>query len=224
MWKTIKSKRRRRHQEDQQGQRDIVCDRCQRPMQPPGEGWNVVLDQGYATGYLCPDCQTPEENAAAETHDATHDYTTGHTDAEGRVRFAAKGAWHSVSAGTHGAIRKNQALHMVIHLEPPELQVAVGPQSDARLNEMFNTETCTEAVREALEREGARPGTRTIAYLVDRDMDSRDVWIVEDHAMAVDGTDSNLLLVVLPPDLDPHLLTAFAPEVADSMREAIGSA
>jgi hypothetical protein len=31
--------------------------------------WNATLRQGVVVGYLCPDCQTPEENAEAAIHE-----------------------------------------------------------------------------------------------------------------------------------------------------------
>ncbi|MER6304721.1 hypothetical protein [Streptomyces sp. NPDC001657] len=232
MWDAFKRKRRSRHPEPEEVEEggeveevekvtDIVCDRCKRPMQGEGDGWNVVLDKGYAIGYLCPDCQTGEENAEAEVHEATLDYSAGRVEEDGRVRWPAKGAWNSVSTGTHGAMRENKAIHMLVSLEPPVLRVAVGPQSDARLSGLFRTETCKKAVHEAMSSKGARPGTRDLAYLVDSGMDSTDVWVVEDHVRAVGGIDSHKLVVVYSPDIDPHLLDAFAPEYADSMRKAI---
>ncbi|BDM69926.1 hypothetical protein HEK616_34130 [Streptomyces nigrescens] len=223
MWDAIKRKRRTRHPEPEEVEEvaDIVCDRCKRPMRGGGDGWNAVFDEGYAIGYLCPDCQTAEENAEAEVHEATLDCSAGHVDEDGRVRWPVKGAWNGISTGTHGAMRENKAIHMLVSLEPPELRVAVGPQSDARLSGLFRTETCKKAVHEAMSSKGAQPGTRDLAYLVDSDMDSTDVWVVEDQAMAAGGNDSHKLVVIYSPDIDPHLLDAFAPEYADSMREAI---
>lgn len=64
------------------------CMRCGRRnrMQP---GWNVVMKGGKPVGLLCPDCQTPEENAEAEINMAT---TTYSRDAFGRIIGAAKEA------------------------------------------------------------------------------------------------------------------------------------
>ncbi|MCF3177299.1 hypothetical protein IPZ61_28785 [Streptomyces sioyaensis] len=200
---------------------DIVCDRCKRPLHGEGGGWNVVLDKGYASGHLCPDCQTAEENAEAEVHQATLDYSAGRVDEDGRVRWPVKGGCHSISVGGHGAMRENKAIHMLISVDPPVLRVAVGPQSDARLSKLFGNETCKKAVQEEMSRKGAQPGTRDLAYLVDSDMDSAGVWVVEDQEMAVGGVGSHKLLVIYSPDVDPHILEVFAPEYADSMREAI---
>lgn len=38
------------------------------------DGWNATVSRGVITGYLCPGCQTPDENAEAEIHEATLDY------------------------------------------------------------------------------------------------------------------------------------------------------
>jgi hypothetical protein len=60
----------------------IRCDRCQRSYQGSGE-WNAVLAAGVITGYLCPACQTTDENAEAVIYESTIDYTV---DSEGRYR------------------------------------------------------------------------------------------------------------------------------------------
>lgn len=56
----------------------IRCSRCGRRLRNPasqaGKGWNVEMKGGEARAYLCPDCQTPEENAEAEINEATLDY------------------------------------------------------------------------------------------------------------------------------------------------------
>jgi hypothetical protein len=38
------------------------------------ELWNIVVESGYITGLICPDCQTAEENTEAEINAATLDY------------------------------------------------------------------------------------------------------------------------------------------------------
>lgn len=48
-----------------------ACARCRRPMPVEMAGWNVVLKAHVATGYLCPQCQTAQENAEAEINCAT---------------------------------------------------------------------------------------------------------------------------------------------------------
>jgi hypothetical protein len=52
----------------------MICDRCGKfYADGPGE-WNVVVKKGRVQGYLCPACQTPEENTEAEINRATLDY------------------------------------------------------------------------------------------------------------------------------------------------------
>lgn len=54
----------------------IRCDRCRRRLRnlSVDTTWNVVLDQGHIEGYICPNCQTLEENTEAEINEATLDY------------------------------------------------------------------------------------------------------------------------------------------------------
>ncbi|WP_336879883.1 hypothetical protein [Rhodococcus globerulus] len=52
------------------------CRRCNRRYRGKGE-WNCVASRGVIVGYLCPRCQTPEENAEAEINFATTDYYAG---------------------------------------------------------------------------------------------------------------------------------------------------
>jgi hypothetical protein len=42
----------------------IRCDRCQRRYRGHDD-WNATVQSGVITGYLCPDCQTADENAEA---------------------------------------------------------------------------------------------------------------------------------------------------------------
>jgi len=51
------------------------------------QGWNTVLASGIITGFLCPSCQTPEENAEAEVNQAMLNYRV---DSFGRIRAEAK--------------------------------------------------------------------------------------------------------------------------------------
>lgn len=57
------------------------CERCGRRMRSSA-GWNMTLEAGVIVGYLCPGCQTPEENAEAEINEATLDYAV---DPFGRI-------------------------------------------------------------------------------------------------------------------------------------------
>jgi hypothetical protein len=62
----------------------IRCDRYGRRCRNPAfvtDEWNATLRQGVVVGYLCPDCQTPEENAEAAIHEAT---LVNGRDAQGR--------------------------------------------------------------------------------------------------------------------------------------------
>lgn len=67
----------------------IRCTRCARRLRN-ADGWNAIFRMGVLTGYLCPSCQTPEENAEAEINDATLDYSTMTVDAFGRARAKSK--------------------------------------------------------------------------------------------------------------------------------------
>lgn len=60
------------------------CTRCRRRMRSIA-GWNAVFRRGVAVGLLCPDCQTPEENAEAEINEAGLDYS--------RMRQLPDGRW-----------------------------------------------------------------------------------------------------------------------------------
>jgi hypothetical protein len=66
----------------------IRCDRCNRRLRKL-DGSNVIYDQGAIVGYLCPACQTPEENAEAEIKEATLSYFR---DSEGHVLARPKTA------------------------------------------------------------------------------------------------------------------------------------
>lgn len=51
----------------------VRCSRCNRRMRST-DGWNATMSRGVAVGYICPTCQTPEDNAEAEINEATLDY------------------------------------------------------------------------------------------------------------------------------------------------------
>jgi hypothetical protein len=51
----------------------MKCRRCDRKYKGRGE-WNAVFRRGVYVGLLCPDCQTPEENAEAAINQATLEY------------------------------------------------------------------------------------------------------------------------------------------------------
>jgi hypothetical protein len=63
----------------------IECIRCRRELGKieSAEGWNVIVEQGHSVGYVCPGCQTPEENAEAVIHESTLEH--GVDDRDRRV-------------------------------------------------------------------------------------------------------------------------------------------
>jgi hypothetical protein len=65
------------------------CSRCGRRWRNRQPDWNITFKDGVAVGFLCPTCQTPQENAEAEVNQATLDYGR---DALGRVTGRPKGA------------------------------------------------------------------------------------------------------------------------------------
>lgn len=66
----------------------IKCSRCNRTIRNENDlaAWNVVFDRGTLTGYLCPDCQTEDENLEARFKEITIDYSTMHQDSNGKWR------------------------------------------------------------------------------------------------------------------------------------------
>lgn len=71
------------------------CGRCRRrptAEQWTREAWNVTMADGVIIGFLCPDCQTAEENAEAEINEATLDYEHSGFDEGGRWSVPPKGA------------------------------------------------------------------------------------------------------------------------------------
>lgn len=44
----------------------VRCGRCRRRMRGLGGGWNADFIAGLIVGYICPDCQTPQEDLDAE--------------------------------------------------------------------------------------------------------------------------------------------------------------
>ncbi|UUE19877.1 hypothetical protein [Microbacterium sp. J1-1] len=68
----------------------ISCSRCRRKTKfKRSTGWNAAFIQGAVAGFICPTCQTPEENAEAEINEATLTYKI---DAFGRTIATTKGA------------------------------------------------------------------------------------------------------------------------------------
>jgi hypothetical protein len=68
----------------------VQCSRCKRrasQQQASADLWNMTFKQGVCVGHLCPNCQTPEENAEAEINAATTRYGV---DAFGRMLGSPK--------------------------------------------------------------------------------------------------------------------------------------
>ncbi|WP_103529559.1 hypothetical protein [Streptomyces sp. SM12] len=199
------------------------CTRCTRDFWEDADDasrWNTEFVQGHVVGYLCPECQTPEENAEAEVKAAMLDYTHTTPDADGRQKVAPVGGWHTVTALEHPLVREDKSVHLALAVESAELRVAVGPQSDARLHELFDG-PCATAVRTALEREQALPGQRSIIYNPMDGLGPDTVLLVEDHALCEDGEDRGELMLCFSPSLSPYLLAAFAPPVAETIRSVL---
>lgn len=70
----------------------LKCSRCGKRLRGVGDGWNATLSRGVVVGVLCPDCQTPDENAEAEINLATTDYGV---NAFGRLVGFPKGVDHA---------------------------------------------------------------------------------------------------------------------------------
>lgn len=110
------------------------CSRCTRAWWPGAsdeDRWNTVHKGGRLTVYLCPQCQTPEENAEAEVKAALIDYDHPATDSDGRVRLAPRGGWHSVAVGTHSVVQSDPAVHLALGIENTQLNIGVAAHTDA---------------------------------------------------------------------------------------------
>jgi hypothetical protein len=70
----------------------IRCDRCNRRYRKQDD-WNVIGDKGAIVGYLCPDCQTPDENAQAEFNAATLNYSRDSQGRDARAHYAPATRW-----------------------------------------------------------------------------------------------------------------------------------
>ena len=53
----------------------VRCQRCRRRLRNAA-GWNVIHIAGLEVGYLCPGCQTAEEDAEAAVNEVLVDYST----------------------------------------------------------------------------------------------------------------------------------------------------
>lgn len=69
----------------------VTCSRCgERALSSKAAGWNVTVKAGRPVGHICPNCQTPEENAEAEINHATIDYNRAKLNAVGQMSAPAK--------------------------------------------------------------------------------------------------------------------------------------
>jgi hypothetical protein len=59
------------------GTKIIRCKRCGK-RQRNNDGWNSEFIAGYLIGYLCPACQTPEEDIEAAVREVVDDYSGCH--------------------------------------------------------------------------------------------------------------------------------------------------
>ncbi|AOT57754.1 MULTISPECIES: ATP-binding protein [Streptomyces] len=91
-----------------------------------------------------------------------------------------------MTALAHPLVREGKTVHLTLAVESAELRIAVGPQSDTRLHELFE-EPCATVVRTALEREQAWPGHRSITYNPMDGLGPDTVLLIEDHALREDG-------------------------------------
>lgn len=53
----------------------LKCQRCRKRYRGHGD-WNLTAEKGVVVALLCPNCQTPEENAEATVNESTLTYGT----------------------------------------------------------------------------------------------------------------------------------------------------
>jgi hypothetical protein len=85
----------RRYVDQHGAEHTIRCTRCRKVCREL-YGWNSTVEAGVVVGFLCPTCQTPEENAEAEIHEATLEYardprSAGLSVVRGRTRAPRPG-------------------------------------------------------------------------------------------------------------------------------------
>lgn len=193
------------------------CLRCGDAHTEGEEGWNADWRQGRGHGLVCPACQTPEEAAEASVKSAYLDYGNAAVGSDGAARVAPRGGWHRVVEGHHPLIDKPEA-HCVVEVMQGRLYIAVSTGSDAELYKIFADGPCATVARTALQKAGAQAQDRIVA-VAPGDAWPRDcVVLMEDHALCYDGEDRGELLVGFSPQMNPHLLEAFTPEIADAIR------
>jgi len=93
----------------------VRCARCGRRALNLTD-WNMEMRQGVAIYFLCPRCQTPEENAEAARNESTLDYNR---DAFGRVRATPVGMPRDAESLSHDLYDRTEAgfwemMHVVV--------------------------------------------------------------------------------------------------------------
>ncbi|MFG2959480.1 hypothetical protein ACGF5O_37885 [Streptomyces sp. NPDC048291] len=131
--------------------------------------------------------------------------------------MAPRGGWDRVVEGHHPLIDKLE-VHCVVGVMKGRLHIAVSAGSDAGLYRIFADGLCVTVARAALQKAGALAQDRTIAVSPGEAWPRDYVVVMEDHAVTADGEARGELLVGFSPDMDPCLLEAFAPQIADAMR------
>ncbi|MGW2109396.1 hypothetical protein [Streptomyces sp. NPDC001948] len=160
---------------------------------------------------------------------ATLDYSNTALDEDGRQKVAPVGGWHTAIVMGHSLVREDTSVLLVLAIESAEVCVAVGPQSDARLHELFDG-LCATVVRTALEpeqeqeQEQEQLGHRPVIYTLMANLGPDTVLLVEDHTLYEDGADRGELMLCFSPVLNPHLLGVFTPPVAEAIRTALRAA
>ncbi|MFF2228873.1 hypothetical protein ACFVV7_36770 [Streptomyces globisporus] len=201
-------------------------DRCLRcsTLRDEGEGgWNTDWRQGRMQGLVCPDCQTPEETAEASVKTAYLDYRTTTVGSDGAARVAPIGGWHSIDIGHH-PLADEPDVHLAAQVNNGRLAIAVSAHSDAALQEAFAEGPCRTAVSAALNEKGARAQGRPISVQPLPGWPQDSVVITEDGNLYADDQDRGELVLGFAADMNPHLLTAFAPWAADAMRAHMDAA
>lgn len=197
----------------------IRCSRCNRRYRKwsaDADRWNMVFEGGMFTGaYLCPRCQTPEENLEAEAQQATLDYERGYIDEEGRMRVPAKGA-------------VDRQLGMVdVGGNPTDVQLLAVRQDDTV---MVGVNEFTDLRVAALLCEGLAPGAwqlinnsgsahggepRSTVMMVSDELEPDTVAV--ERGETLDHQEADVIRV--PRHVDCEVLSAFTPEIASQLRE-----
>ncbi|MFD6465345.1 hypothetical protein [Streptomyces goshikiensis] len=151
---------------------------------------------------------------------AVLDYGSAAVGADGAARVAPHGAWHTVVSAHHPLI-DDPDVHLVVAVEKGRLLIAVGPHSDAGLPEVLAVGPCATVARKALRRAGALPKGRKITVACVEGWNRNSIILTTDQALCVDGEDRGQLMLAFAPDMNPHLLQAFAPWAASLMCQSL---